>query len=111
MFKTEVEVRDDARIFAGSDPAHTAMGAVYFEGAVPALTPLMLEATQGVLVPWDGTHAGQAVAVLALDHDGVSGLGSYYKSGTFDIDKIVWPESVTATLKRNAFIGTAISVA
>lgn len=110
-FTTATEERGDARIFAGSDKAHTAVGVVAFTEATPALTPLMLEETNGVLVPWDGVHAGQAIGVLALDHDGVSSTGTYYKSGTFDINVIIWPAGVDEALKQNAFLGTAISVA
>lgn len=111
MFETQVETRGDVRVFSGSDPAYTAVGAVLFTDVTPALTPLMLEATQGVLVPWDGINAGQAVAVLALEHNGVSSTGSYYKTGTFDISVILWPVGVTDIKKRNAFVGSAISVA
>lgn len=111
MFKTEIEVRGDARIFAGSDPAFTAMFATGFKNAVPALTPLMLDAESGLLVPWDGEQPGLAVAVLALDHDGVAGVGTCYKSGTFDTGVILWPEGATDAKKRNAFAGTAISIA
>lgn len=106
-----VETRSEHRIFAGSDPAYTAHGAAYITTPTPALTPLMLESTNGVLVPWDGVNAGAAVAVLALDHDGVSGQASYYKSGTFDISALAWPADVSEAKKRNAFAGTAISVA
>ncbi|OAT26718.1 head decoration protein [Buttiauxella ferragutiae ATCC 51602] len=108
---TETEVRGDHHVFAGSDPAYTAIGSVAFISAMPALTPLMLDATAGVLVSWDGVNAGQAVAVLALDHNGTAGTGTYYKSGTFDMSAIVWPEDVDIVKKRNAFVGSAISVA
>ncbi|MCY1698654.1 head decoration protein [Lelliottia sp. SL45] len=105
------ETRSEHRIFAGSDPAHTALGEAYITEPAPALTPLMLESTNGVLVPWDGANAGAAVGVLALDHDGISTMASYYKTGTFDINELVWPEGVSGAKKRNAFAGTAISVA
>lgn len=108
---TETEVRSDSHIFSGSDPAHTAIGSVAFSAPTPALTPLMLDATAGVLVPWDGVTAGAAVAVLALDHNGVAVTGSYYKSGTFDMSVILWPAGVDSVKQRNAFVGTAISVA
>lgn len=106
-----VETRSEHRIFSGSDMAYTALGAANITEATPALTPLMLEATNGVLVPWDGASAGSAVAVLALDHDGISSLATYYKSGTFDMDMLLWPEGADANKKRNAFVGSAISVA
>ena len=37
-----------------SDPAHTAYGAGALAAETPAMTPLMLEATAGKLVAWDG---------------------------------------------------------
>lgn len=112
MFKTETEKRDDARIFAGSDRAHTARGVAAITEATPALTPLMLDETTSTLVPWNGAYAGQAVAVLALDHDGVSTVCTYYKTGTFAIEVLVWPEDLDDDAKKwNAFVGTAISVA
>lgn len=108
---TGTEVRGENRVFSGSDPAFTAIGSVAFAAATPALTPLMLDAVNGVLVPWDGLNAGQAVGILALGHDGVAATGTYYKSGTFDIGVIVWPAGLDDAHKRNAFAGTAISVA
>lgn len=115
-FTTAIEERGDARVFAGSDKAHTAIGAVAFTEATPALTPLMIEVPAagdptGMLVPWDGTTPCAAVAVLALDHDGTSPTCTYYKSGTFDIAALIWPEGMDDALKQNAFLGTAISVA
>ena len=44
------EVREDKRIFAGSDQAHTGIVAVAFSGPVAALTPLMVEASSGAMV-------------------------------------------------------------
>lgn len=116
-FTTATEERGDARIFAGSDKAHTAVGTANFSDATPVLTPLMIEvaaegaASTGALVPWDGTTACAAVALLALEHDGVATTCTYYKSGTFDINVIIWPAGVDEALKQNAFLGTAISVA
>lgn len=106
-----VEQRNDHRVFAGSDTAHTAKASSGLTKATPALTPLMLAAEGGLLVAWDGTAAGTAIAVLALPHDGSAPLLTYYKSGTFAIEAIAWPDGVTDQLKQNAFIGTAISVA
>ncbi|HEO9810820.1 TPA: head decoration protein [Klebsiella variicola] len=105
------EVRDDKRIFAGSDPAYTAIVVVAFGGPVPALTPLMVDATSGALVEWDGQHAGQAVSLLALDHDGMSSRATVYKTGTFDFSSVLWPDAEDAFKNQNAFAGTAISVA
>jgi hypothetical protein len=31
------------------------------KGVIPALTPLMQDATNGALVVWDGEHAGQSM--------------------------------------------------
>ncbi|HEJ7174546.1 TPA: head decoration protein [Serratia marcescens] len=106
-----VEQRNSHRIFAGSDVAHTAIGASGLSKETPPLTPLMLAAEGGLLVAWDGQAAGAAVAVLALPHDGTAPLLTYYKSGTFAIESLLWPEGVTDPMKRNAFTGTAISVA
>ncbi|MBL5914889.1 head decoration protein [Enterobacter asburiae] len=105
------EVREDKRIFAGSDQAHTGIVAVAFSGPVAALTPLMVEASSGAMVAWDGQNAGQAAAVLALDHDGVSSRATVYKTGTFDIDAVLWPDAADTVKKLNAFAGSAISVA
>lgn len=117
MFTPEVEVRGDARVFAGSDTAHTAVGSVAISDKTPALTPLMIEVVAegatgtGALVVWDGVTPCAAVAILAIDHDGVSEMCTYYKSGTFDVNAIVWPEGIDEALKQNAFLGTPISVA
>lgn len=53
-FKTITQQRDEKRIFAGNDTAHTATGSNGIATATPALTPLMLEAATGKLVAWDG---------------------------------------------------------
>lgn len=106
-----IETRDDKRIFAGSDQAHTATVAVALSEPTPALTPLMIEPMSGALVSWNGQTAGQAVALLALDHDGKSGRATVYKTGTFDISVVVWPADADTVKKLNAFAGSAISVA
>lgn len=66
MIKTTTEKRADVRIFAGSDPAHTATATSGISAATPALTPLMVDDATGKLVAWDGQKAGTAVGVLAL---------------------------------------------
>ncbi len=43
MIKTTTEKRADVRIFAGSDPAHTATATSGISAATPALTPLMVD--------------------------------------------------------------------
>ncbi|EEY6248132.1 hypothetical protein EWR95_17630 [Escherichia coli] len=49
MIKTTTEKRADVRIFAGSDPAHTATATSGISAATPALTPLMLD----MVSDWD----------------------------------------------------------
>ncbi|WP_218075522.1 head decoration protein, partial [Escherichia coli] len=77
--------------------------------AMPALTPLMLDDATGKLVAWDGQKAGTAVGVLALALAGTEPTLTYYKSGTFATESLVWPDSVDAVKKANAFVGSAIS--
>ncbi|HDD9945277.1 TPA: head decoration protein, partial [Escherichia coli] len=50
MIKTTTEKRADVRIFAGSDPAHTATATSGISAATPALTPLMVDDATGKLV-------------------------------------------------------------
>ncbi len=47
MIKTTTEKRADVRIFAGSDPAHTATATSGISAATPALTPLMVDDATG----------------------------------------------------------------
>ncbi|MDX6845484.1 MULTISPECIES: head decoration protein [Hafnia] len=93
-----------------NDPAYTGVGMGALTADTPAFTPLMLDATSNALVVWDGTHAGQAVGVLALDTAAGTSMLTYYKSGTLRIDVVKWPEGVSDTLKYNAFVGSALSV-
>ncbi|HCI6915185.1 TPA: head decoration protein [Klebsiella quasipneumoniae subsp. similipneumoniae] len=94
-----------------SDPAHTAYGAGALAAETPAMTPLMLEATAGKLVAWDGEHAGAACGILAVAADQDSTELTFYKSGSFRIEDIHWPDAVADdSIKRNAFAGTAISI-
>ncbi|ULF55729.1 head decoration protein (plasmid) [Serratia marcescens] len=94
----------------GSDAAHTAIGISGLTAATPAFTPLMLK-EDNKLVAWDGAKAGTAVAILALATDGSQPKITYYKSGTFRVDDVQWPEAATTDeLKFNAFAGSAISV-
>ncbi|WP_454719311.1 head decoration protein [Citrobacter freundii] len=109
MIKTTTETRADVRIFAGSDPAHTAIAISGISAATPALTPLMLDDATGKLVVWDGQKAGTAVGVLALALTGTEPTLTYYKSGTFVSESLAWPDSVDAVKKANAFVGRAIS--
>ena len=107
--KTITEQRAEVRIFAGNDPAHTATGSSGISSATPALTPLMLDEATGKLVVWDGQKAGTAVGVLALALAGTEAVLTYYKSGTFATESLLWPDSVDAVKKANAFVGSAIS--
>lgn len=109
MIKTTTEKRADGRIFAGSDPAHTATATSGISAATPALTPLMVDDATGKLVAWDGQKAGTAVGVLALALAGTEPTLTYYKSGTFATESLVWLGSVDAVKKANAFVGSAIS--
>ncbi|ELJ6256226.1 head decoration protein [Klebsiella oxytoca] len=94
-----------------SDPAHTAYGAGALAAETPAMTPLMLEATAGKLVVWDGEHAGAACGILAVAADQSSTELAFYKTGSFRIEDVLWPDAVTDdSIKRNAFAGTAISI-
>lgn len=94
-----------------SDPAHTASGPGELTAETPAMTPLMLDATSGKLAAWDGNNAGQAVGILAIKADQNSAALTYYKSGSFRIEDVLWPSAVKDEhKKRNAFVGTAISI-
>lgn len=109
MIKTITEKRADVHIFAGSDPAYTATAASGITAATSALTLLMLDDATGKLVAWDGQKAGTAVGVLALPLAGTEPTLTYYKSGTFATESLVWPDSVDVVKKANAFVGSAIS--
>ncbi|ECD2402282.1 head decoration protein [Salmonella enterica] len=108
-FKTVTQQRDEHRFFAGNDPAYTTTGASGITTATPALTPLMLDATTGKLVAWDGQKAGTAVGVLTLPLEGTESVLTYWKSGTFATEALLWPEHTDAVKKTNAFSGSAIS--
>ncbi|EFZ9642763.1 head decoration protein [Salmonella enterica] len=108
-FKTTTQQRDENRIFAGNDPAYTTTGASGITAATPALTPLMLDDATGKLAAWDGQKAGAAVGVLTLPQEGTESVLTYWKSGTFATEALLWPESVDAVKKANAFSGSAIS--
>lgn len=107
-FSTVTETRDTHYIFAGNDAVHTATAATSIAVATPALTVLMLDAT-GNMVAWNGTAAGAAVGVLALALEGTETTLTYYKSGTFVTDALIWPSGVADNIKANAFVGSAIS--
>ncbi|EKF5023980.1 head decoration protein [Salmonella enterica] len=108
-FKTTTQQRDENRIFAGNDPAYTATGTSGITTSTPALTPLMLDETSEKLKVWDGQKAGTAVGVLTLSLEGTETVLTYWKSGTFATEALLWPQSVDAVKKANAFVGSAIS--
>lgn len=108
-FTTTTETRADHRIFAGNDPAYTTTGDCGITHATQAMTPLMLDDATGKLVVWDGKKAGAAVGVLAMALKGTESVLTYWKSGTFATEALLWPESVEAVKKANAFSGSAIS--
>ncbi|ECY2423240.1 head decoration protein [Klebsiella pneumoniae] len=98
---------------ANSDPRYTAVMASGLTAPTSKLTPVMLDAAEdsaGSVVAWDGQKAGTAVALLALDADGTETLVTVYKSGTWRIEDIQWPEGVSDIKKYNAFAGSALSV-
>ncbi|VFT51568.1 Head decoration protein from bacteriophage origin [Escherichia coli] len=77
----------------------------------PAMTPLMLDGTTRKLVVWDGTTDGAAVGILAVAADQTSTTLTFYKSGSFRYEDVLWPEAASdETKKRTAFAGTAISI-
>ncbi|EBG0211799.1 head decoration protein [Salmonella enterica subsp. enterica serovar Louisiana] len=106
---TTTETRADRRIFAGNDPAYTTTGASGITAVTPALTPLMLDDATGKLVAWDGQKAGTAVGVLTLPLEGTESVLTYWKSGTFATEALLWPENIDTVKKTNAFSGCAIS--
>ncbi|ENF0602620.1 head decoration protein, partial [Escherichia coli] len=54
---------------------------------------------------------GTAVGILAVDADQTSTTLTFYKSGTFRYEDVLWPEAASdETKKRTAFAGTAISI-
>ncbi|EGO5721957.1 head decoration protein, partial [Escherichia coli] len=77
----------------------------------PTMTPLMLDTSTRKLVVWDGTTDGAAVGILAVAADQTSTTLTFYKSGTFRYEDVLWPEAASdETKKRTAFAGTAISI-
>ncbi|HFZ9214456.1 TPA: head decoration protein [Salmonella enterica subsp. diarizonae serovar 61:r:-] len=108
-FKTVTQQRDEHRIFAGNDTAYTTTGVSGITTATPALTPLMLDEASGKLIIWDGKKAGSAVGVLTLPLEGTETRLTYWKSGTFATEAIAWPNDTDATMKANAFVGSAVS--
>ncbi|MBC0060135.1 head decoration protein [Escherichia coli] len=76
-----------------SDPAHTATAPGELSAKAPAMTPLMPDTSTRKLVAWDGTTDGAAVGILAVDADQTSTTLTFYKSGTFRYEDVLWPEA------------------
>lgn len=94
-----------------SDPAHTASAPGALTDSVPAMTPLMLDPAAGKLVVWDGADAGTATGILAIDADQNSAQLTFFKTGSFRIEDVLWPAAAaTDNVRRNAFAGTSISI-
>lgn len=95
---------------AGTEALVTTLGIFAgAKGVIPALTPLMQDATNGALVVWDGAHAGQAVYV-AVDTASQT-HAQVYKAGVLNVDALNWPDDVTTlSAKVAAFVGSGISV-
>ncbi len=65
------------------------------------MTPLMLDTATRKLVAWDGTTDGAAVGILAVAADQTSTTLTFYKSGTFRYEDVLWPEAASDETKKN----------
>ena len=83
-----------------SDPAHTATAPGGLSAKAPAMTPLMLDTSTRKLVAWDGTTDGAAVGILAVAADQTSTTLTFYKSGTFRYEDVLWPEAASDETKN-----------
>ncbi|MBW9312590.1 head decoration protein [Escherichia coli] len=83
-----------------SDPAHTAIAPGGLSAKTPAMTPLMLDGTTRKLVVWDGTTDGAAVGILAVAADQTSTTLTFYKSGSFRYEDVLWPEAASDETKN-----------
>lgn len=100
-------------LMAGTEALVTTLGIFSAnKGVIPAFTPLMQEDATGALVVWDGTSAGKAVYVSAVQIDTATKTqAQVYKTGVLNVDALNWPESVTQlSAKVAAFVGSGISV-
>lgn len=82
-----------------SDPAHTAT-APRIECESACNDPLMLDTSTRKLVAWDGTTDGAAVGILAVAADQTSTTLTFYKSGTFRYEDVLWPEAASDETKN-----------
>lgn len=83
-----------------SDPAHTATAPGGLSAKAPAMTPLMLDTSTRKLVAWDGTTDGAAVGILAVAADQTSTTLTFYKSGSFRYEDVLWPEAASDETKN-----------
>ncbi|MCU0144860.1 head decoration protein [Klebsiella pneumoniae] len=116
------------QLLSGTQQVATTMVAIAGgQGEIPAYTPLMVDAAQGLFKVWDGaasgdavylTASGDAVYLTASVIDATDEVNAQvYKCGTFNIDVINWPtvttEDATTELtqaqKLAAFAGSAVS--
>lgn len=99
-------------LIAGTEDVVSTLAYVSSPEDIPAYTPLMLDATSGILVPWDGVNPGAAVYLTAfIINPATQPRVQVYKGGIFNIDIVNWPGSVTTTqAKMAAFVGSGISV-
>ena len=79
---------------------HTVVGKIKATGKVKIWTP---GAT-------DGSEIAIGIMVYSVDATAADTLCEIYKSGCFNVDKLVWPGGATTIQKRTAFDGTAIQV-
>lgn len=99
------------QFIAGTQEVSSTLVHLADSGDIPAFTPLMMNAG-GLMVPWDGASAGKAVFLTPhLINSGTQKTAQVYKTGTFNIDAVNWPENVTDEAARMAaFIGSGVSV-
>lgn len=99
-------------LVAGTEALVTTLGIFAGgQGVIPALTPVMPDATSGALVVWDGA-AGKAAYVTTIQIDTAAQTqAQVYKTGVLNVDALSWPEAVTTlAAKVAAFVGSGISV-
>ncbi|MCY1696639.1 head decoration protein [Lelliottia sp. SL45] len=101
-----------SELYSGTAEVSTTLACLLNTGNIPAFTPLMVEQTSGLVTPWDGVNAGAAVYLTCFNiESNVQNRVQVYKTGTFNVDIVNWPESVTTLEKKlSAFAGSALSV-
>lgn len=99
---------------AGSEQPHFASATIGTSVTCARLTPLGQVSATGALAPWDpsaedGSEKAIYLAGYAVDTSGGAAKHKVIKSGHWNSDAIVWPESTTDLQKSLAFAGTPIS--